>query len=161
MVSGTAEMYALSTLDILVDISGLLFRLRSLNMNKNLNIGDEHGTGSLDPYALTNKEHTYNGTFTYASFLVDGTEALKPYERLLLQKTLLDQNDEGRAKYFDIYAMEVPGHNSDPEAEEDKTNLNFIAAAMDCKVTKFGRDFPDKDTIVSSVDFKYTRGIPK
>ena len=179
MVSDNKEIYAMSTLDIIIDIKGMFFRCRSLSYAKNLNVTDEHGTGGLDPYALVNQEHTYNGTLTYASFLVDDTPALTTHEVLALRHALLNQKDEGRAEYFHIYTMEVPGrHDNDAAATKmiggiedaaakgnmgnrDAAGLGFIEALLNCKVTKFNRDYADKSTIVSSVDFKYMYGIPK
>ena len=104
-------IYAMSSLDIIIDIAGIYFPLRSLSYKKNMNISDEHGTGSLDPYALVNQEQTYSGSFTYASFLVSGEKALTDSESLILHSLLEDATDEGRAKYFDIILMEAAGNS--------------------------------------------------
>lgn len=179
MVSDGKAIYALSTLDIIIDINGMFFRCRSLSHAKNLNISEEFGTGGLDPYALVNQEQSYSGSLSYASFLVDGTPVMIAQEKLALQKALLKPEDEGRATYFHIYTIEVPGRGENATANANNyvggeeilnifgqqaqsgTPLNFIEAMMNCKVTKFNRDYADKGTIVSSIDFKYMYGIPK
>lgn len=179
MVSDSLEVFALSSLDVIIDIAGMFFRCRSMSHAKNMNVTEEHGMGSLDPFALVNHDQTYSGSLSFASFLVDGTPAMTNNERLILQRTLLDQKDEGRSKYFHIYTMEVPGRDvTDPDYSADDqlvagiearasgnesggmTGLNFIEALLNCKVTKLNRDYAEKSTIVSSVDFKYMYGIP-
>jgi hypothetical protein len=160
----------MSTLDIIIDVDGLFWRCRSLNYAKNLNVTDEHGTGSLNPFALVNQEHTYSGTLTWAGFLVDNTPAMTNADRLALRKRLLDQQHEGRAKYFNIYTMEVPSHNISVESGNDaiealqgqvqEGEVSFIEMLLNCKVTKFNRDFADKGTVVSSIDFKYMYSLP-
>lgn len=69
---------------------------------KNMNISDEHGTGSHDSYALTNQEHTYSVSFTYASYLVNGANIMTRAELLALTPALEKQADEGHVVYFDI-----------------------------------------------------------
>lgn len=179
MVSDGKQIFALSSLDVIIDIAGMFFRCRSMSHAKNMNISEEHGMGSLDPFALVNHDQTYSGQLTFASFLVDGTQALTTNERLILQRTLLDQKDEGRSKYFHIYTMEVPGRDTtDPNYSADDdlvagiearangsveggmSGLSFIEALLNCKVTKFNRDYAEKGTIVSSIDFKYMYSIP-
>lgn len=78
-------------------------------------LSDEHGTGSHDPYALTNQEHTYAGSFTYASYLVNGANVITRAELLALTHALENQADEGQSVYFDIYIIEVHG-NRTPES---------------------------------------------
>lgn len=176
MVSDNMEVYALSTLDIIIDIKGMFFRCRSLSHAKNLNVTEEYGSGSLDPFALVNQEHAYSGSLTFASFLVDGSSALTTNDRLILRRSLLDQQDEGRATYFHIYTMEVPGRANGEQTSQELLNaienrndlsptaaagmMNFIEALFNCKVTKFNRDYADKGTIVSSIDFKYMYSLP-
>jgi hypothetical protein len=44
-------------MDLIGDIAGMYFPLRTMQYAKNMNVSDELGTGSHDPYALTNQEH--------------------------------------------------------------------------------------------------------
>jgi hypothetical protein len=169
-------IYAMSSLDIIIDIAGIYFPLRSLSYKKNMNISDEHGTGSLDPYALVNQEQTYSGSFTYASFLVSGEKALNDSESLILHSLLEDADDEGRAKYFDIILMEAAGNSQSKlgdrsRPKHDQGNVDsakagalktgFIEALINCKLTTSGREYPEKGTIVTSYDFKFSRRIPR
>lgn len=173
MTSTGKWKYALSSHDILIDIAvngeQVYFPLRSLNYSKNMNVTPEHGTGTHDPTALVNQEHTYSGSFTYASFITTGEDVMTKRELLWLTNSLENQNDEGRAVYFDIYLMEVPGDRtpngtaSDPSIAVDPDNapLGFIEALIDCKLTKSGRQYPEKGTIVSERDFVFSRRIPR
>lgn len=170
MTSEGKAKYALSSHDILIDLmtpaGQLYFPLRSLNYAKNMNITPEHGTGSHDPGALVNQEHTYSGSFTYASFLVNGVPALTTQEYLWLTRALEDPDDEGRSAYFHIYLLEVPGNRTQngEETESDigsETPLGFIEALLNCKLTKSGRQYPEKGTIVSERDFVFSRRIPR
>jgi hypothetical protein len=165
MTSDGDEIYNFSTLDVIADIKGHYFPLRSIDYKKTMNIGDEYGTGSLDPFALTNKEQGYTGQFSYASFLVNGSPALTTNDKLLLEHLLQAQDDEGRSNYFDIYMMEVPKHNTIQGGGENISaatlaGLGFIEALINCKVTEMTRTYPDKDTIVTQRAFKYMRKVP-
>ena len=170
----TSEGYALhniSGLDLIIDIAGVYFPLRSINYAANHNVTDEHGTGTHDPVALTNQEHTYTGTFTYASFLVNGYNVLTTEDKLTLTKLLQDQADEGVSKYFDIYIIEVQGKRTPgtgttfeeqiEAALQNESMVGYIEALVDCKVTKVNRDVPEKNTVVSSREFKYSYKLPR
>lgn len=172
MTSEGQEIYAMSNLDVIIDIADVYFPLRSLSYSKNMEISDEHGTGSLDPYALPNHQQTYTGSFTYASFLVNGEPSLTTHDKLALEALLEDQEDEGRSKYFDIIIMEVPGkHNANFSSQEAMGAIedgagvenisSFIEALIDCKLTKSGREYPEKGTIVTQREFKFSRRIPR
>jgi hypothetical protein len=172
MVTPGKALYALSTLDILIDVAGMYFKARSIKHSKAFNNEDLYGSGTRDPYARVSHEHKYSGTLTFASFLVDGTPALTNHEALALTNALTDQDDEGGAVYFDIIIREVPGKhadkanfgstkNSDFISSGQNITLGFIEALIDCKVDKFDRDYADKGSVVSSIDFGYSRKIPK
>jgi hypothetical protein len=105
----------LSGIDLIVDIDGMYFPLRTMQYAKTMNVSDELGTGSHDPYALTNQEHLYAGSFTYASFLINGAKRAYQGRVLALVHAPEDQQDEGQAVYFDIYIIEVQG-NRTPES---------------------------------------------
>lgn len=170
----TSEGYALhniSGLDLVIDIAGLYFPLRSINYAANHNVTDEHGTGTHDPVALTSQEHTYAGSFTYASFLVTGENVITQKDVLTLTQLLQDQADEGLSKYFDIFIIEVQGKRTpaagmsfEEQVETVLANANivgYIEALVDCKVTKVNRDIPEKNTVVSSREFKYSFKLPR
>lgn len=170
-------LHNISGMDILIDIAGMYFPLRTIRYDKNINVSDEHGTGSHDPYALPAHEQTYSGSFTYASFLVNGTNVMTKSEVLLLKRTLLNQMDEGTPYYFDIYILEVQGSRTPDVTQAGFTtrsaqelaesivskavDVGHIEALIDCKVTKFGREVPEKASVVSSVDFKFCRMLPR
>lgn len=165
MVTPGKALYALSTLDILIDVAGMYFKARSIRWDKTFTNTDEYGSGTRDPYARVSQEHKYAGALTFASFLVDGTPALTTHEYLALTNALTDQQDEGGAKYFDVIIREVPGKHLDnvniDYGSTDAVSLGFIEALINAKVDKFTRDYPDKGTIVSSVDFGFSRKIPR
>jgi hypothetical protein len=171
MTSEGHALHNLSGLDLIIDIAGVYFPLRSIQYAANHNVTDEHGTGTHDPVALTNQEHTYNGTFTYASFLVNGYNVLTKEDKLALTKLLQDQADEGLSKYFDIYIIEVQGKRTPGTGEtfeeqieaalQGESMVGYIEALVDAKVTKVNRDIPEKNTVVSSRDFKFSYKIPR
>jgi hypothetical protein len=170
MVSPGKALYALSTLDILIDVAGMYFKARSIKWDKTFTNTDEYGSGTRDPYARVSQEHKYTGSLTYASFLVDGTPALTTHEALALTNALTDQQDEGGAVYFDVIIREVPGKHAEnanfgdgvqPGVSNASANLGFIEGLIDAKVDKFTREYADKGTIVSSVDFGFSRKIPR
>ena len=97
MTSEGKVLHNLSGMDLIVDIDGMYFPLRTMQYAKTMNVTDELGTGSHDPYALTNQEHLYAGSFTYASFLINGANVLTKAEYLALVHALEDQQDEGQA----------------------------------------------------------------
>jgi hypothetical protein len=158
------EKYAMNTLDIQADIGGVMWPLRSIKWDKTFKIDPEHGTGSHDPGALVNAEHGYVASFTYASFLVNGTPAMVTKDVLALGSLLTDAMNEGRAKYFDIYIMEVPSNSAEnPDAATEAqafTKAGSIEVLMDNKVTKITRDYPHNGTIVTSVDTIFRKKLP-
>jgi hypothetical protein len=167
MVSPGKALYALSTLDILIDVAGMYFKARSVRWDKAFTNTDEYGSGTRDPYARVSQEHKYTFALTFASFLVDGTPALTTHEQLALTKALTDQDDEGGAVYFDTIIREVPGKHANNANFGDLDGLgptqggSFIEALINCKVDKFTRDYADKGTIVTSVDGGFMRKIPR
>jgi hypothetical protein len=165
MVTPGKALYALSTLDILIDVAGMYFKARSIRHDKAFATTDEIGSGTRDPYARVRHEHKYTGALTFASFLVDGTPALTTHEALALTNALTDQQDEGAAKYFDIIIREVPGKHMDnvniDYGTSDAVSLGFIEALIGCTMEKFTRDYPDKGTVVTNVDFGFSRKIPR
>lgn len=176
MTSDGYSIYALSIHDILIDIKGMYFPIRSLSYQKNMNVTEEHGSGSHDPFALVDQEHTYSGTFSYAGYLVNGQPLLTTAETLALEAALEDQNDEGQPRYFNIFVMEVPGNRTiDRESSEypeygqpvvptkatSGRGGRFIEALIDCKLTKSGRNYVEKGTVVTERDFKFARRIPR
>lgn len=171
MTSDGHALHNISGLDLVIDIAGVYFPLRSINYAANHNVTDEHGTGTHDPVALTNQEHTYTGTFTYASFLVNDENVVTTGDALTLTQLLQDQADEGVSKYFDIYIIEVQGNRTpatgmsfEEHVEavlQNESIVGQIEALVDCKVTKVNRDIPEKNTVVSSREFKYSYKLPR
>ena len=171
MVKDGYALHNLSGLDLIIDIAGVYWPLRGINYSANHNVSDEHGTGTHDPIALTNQEHTYAGSFSYASFLVTGENVLTKGEYLALTQLLQDQSDEGVSKYFDIYIIEVQGKRTpasgtsfEEQVEsllQSESTVGSIEALVDCKLTKLERDVPEKNTVVSKVDFKYSYKLPR
>lgn len=171
MVRDGYALHNLSGLDLLIDIGGLYWPLKTLNYTWNHNISDEHGTGSHDPFALTNLEHTYTFAFTYASFLVNGLNVLTTGEVLALTKLLQDQSDEGQSKYFDIYILEVQGKRTPASGMtfqeqvdailENNAIVGQIECLVNCKITKGARDIPDKAPVVSSWEGKFAYKLPR
>jgi len=90
---------------------------------------------------------------------------------LTLTQLLQDQADEGVSKYFDIYIIEVQGKRTPgtgttfeeqvEAALQNESMVGYINALVDCKVTKVNRDIPEKNTVVSSRDFKYSYMLPR
>ena len=171
MTSEGKVLHNLSGMDLIVDIADMYFPLRTMQYTKNMNVSDEHGTGSHDPYALTNQEHTYAGSFTYASYLVNGANVMTRAELLALTHALENQADEGQSVYFDIYIIEVQG-NRTPESGQsfqeladavlaNESIVGYIEALVDCKLTKSGREIPDKASVVSQREFKFSRRLPR
>jgi hypothetical protein len=171
MTSEGKVLHNLSGMDLIVDIEGMYFPLRTMQYAKTMNVVDEHGTGSHDPYALSNHEHTYAGSFTYASFLINGANVMTKSELLALVKALENQEDEGTPNYFDIYIIEVQGNRTpskglsfQEQADIVLANANlvgYIEALIDCKLTKSGRDIPEKGSVVSQREFKFSRRLPR
>ena len=171
MTSEGKVLHNLSGMDLIVDIDGMYFPLRTMQYAKTMNVTDELGTGSHDPYALTNQEHLYAGSFTYASFLINGANVLTKAEYLALVHALEDQQDEGQAKYFDIYIIEVQGNRTPSSGQSfqeladavlaNESIVGYIEALVDCKLTKSGRDIPEKGSVVSQREFKFSRRLPR
>jgi|GEM_PF-1155582 len=171
MVSAGKTIYNFSTLDVVIDVAGVYFPLRSATYSKNMNRSDEHGSGSLNPFALPALEQTYTGSFEFASFLVNGKPAMTTHEQLALEAILEDQEDEGRGKYFDILFMEVPGKhanignmsfNDAVQASIDNAYaLGFIEGNLNCVLTKSGRNYVEKGVIVTQREYKFMERIPK
>src|SRR5512139_3551076 len=107
MTSEGKVLHNLSGMDLIVNIADMYFPLRTMQYAKNMNVSDEHGTGSHEPYALTNQEYTYAGSFTYASYLVYGANVMARAELLALTHALENQADQSQSVYFDIYIIEV------------------------------------------------------
>ena len=171
MTSEGYTLHNLSGLDLVIDIAGIYFPLRSLTYGIEHELIEEGQVGTHDPVALIESSHRYTGTFTYASFLVNGVNVFTHNDALALKKKLMKQSDEGSSKYFDIYIIEVQGPRT-PTPDmlsfeqqidmvmKNESRVGFVEALADCKVTKFNRDIPYKDTVISSVDFKYSFMLP-
>ena len=75
------------------------------------------------------------------------------------------------SKYFDIYIIEVQGKRTptagmtfEEQVEavlQNESIVGYIEALVDCKVTKVNRDIPEKNTVVSSREFKYSYKLPR
>jgi len=171
MTSEGYTLHNLSGLDLVIDIAGLYFPLRSLTYGIEHELIEEGQVGTHDPVALIESSHRYTGTFTYASFLVNGVNVLTHNDALSLKKKLMKQSDEGSSKYFDIYIIEVQGKRTPgtgttfeeqvEAALQNESMVGYIEALVDCKVTKVNRDIPEKNTVVSSREFKYSYKIPR
>jgi hypothetical protein len=171
MTSEGKVLHNISGCDLLIDIGGMYFPLRTMQYAKTMNVSDEHGTGSHDPYALPGHEHTYAGSFTYASFLINGANVLTKAEYLALVNALENQNDEGTPNYFDIYIIEVQGNRTPASGQSfqeladavlaNENIVGYIEALVDCKLTKSGRDIPEKASVVSQREFKFSRRLPR
>ena len=111
------------------------------------------------------------GSHNAASFLVTGENVLTQKDVLTLTQLLQDQADEGVSKYFDIYIIEVQGKRTPgtgttfeeqvEAALQNESMVGYINALVDCKVTKVNRDIPEKNTVVSSREFKYSYMLPR
>jgi hypothetical protein len=77
-----------------------------------MNISNEHGSGSHDPYDLASQEHTCSGSFTCEFYLMNGANASVRAKLLALTRSLMNQADEGLAVYFDIYIIAVHNRGS-------------------------------------------------
>jgi hypothetical protein len=102
---------------------------------------------------------------------VNGANVLTTGEVLALTQLLQDQEDEGLSKYFDIYIIEVQGKRTpgtgttfEEQVEtilQNESMVGHIDALVDCKVTKTNRDIPEKNTVISSREFKYSYKLPR
>ena len=63
---------AVTSNDYIIDIAGVYFPLRTFNYKKNINVGDEGGTGSHLPFTLSVKDITFAGSFSFAGNLLSG-----------------------------------------------------------------------------------------
>ena len=171
MTSDGYTLHNLSGLDLVIDIAGIYFPLRSLTYGIEHELIEEGQVGTHDPVALIESSHRYTGTFTYASFLVNGVNVFTHNDALALKKKLMKQSDEGSSKYFDIYIIEVQG-NRTPESGQSFQELadavlanenivGYVEALVDCKLTKSGREIPDKASVVSQREFKFSRRLPR
>lgn len=178
MVKDGYTIESFSIHDILIDIKGMYFPLRSLTHAKNFNQEAQYGSGTRDPTAIVEHEHSYSGSFSYGGYLVNGTPALTNAGVLALTTALEIQADEGKSDYFNIYLLEVPGDRTPqqlsdiyPDEEEPPlivggsvgslSGATFIEALIDCKLTKSGRNYQEKGSVVSERDFVYSRRIPR
>jgi uncharacterized protein YjbK len=104
---------------------------------------------------------------------VNGENVMTQGEYLALTQLLLDTEDEGVSKYFDIYLIEVQGKRTpsaagalsfEQQVEMVLANPSIVGqieTLVDCKLTKLERDVPEKNTVVSKVDFKYSYKLPR
>jgi len=89
----------------------------------------------------------------------------------VLVHALEDQQDEGQAKYFDIYIIESRSTGRLLEASRASrswltpswpTRASWIYRGLvDCKLTKSGREIPEKGSVVSQREFKFSRRLPR
>jgi len=154
-ISKGYTLTAKSIHDVIIDIAGLYFPLRQLTHQKNMKVEEELGSGSHNPWALTDKEHTYQGSFSFGSFLKNGAPAMNSWQLMALTQLLENQDDEGQPNYFRILTMDRVGEAQGPNYGD------FIEALMYCKITKSGRQYPENNTIISEYDFKYMYRLPK
>jgi len=171
MVKDGYALHNISGLDLVIDIAGVYFPLRAMSYAATHNVTDEYGTGTHDPTALVNQEHAYTGNFSYGSFLVTGENVLTKGEVLALTHLLQDQADEGLSKYFDIYIIEVQGKRTpstgttfEEQVEavlQNESMVGAIECLVDCKITKTNRDIPEKNTVISSREFKFSYKLPR
>ena len=92
-------------------------------------------------------------------------------EYLALVHALEDQQDEGQAKYFDIYIIEVQGNRTPSGSQSfqeladavlaNESIVGYIEALVDCKLTKSGRKITEKGSVVSQREFKFSRRSPR
>jgi len=180
MVKDGFSVASYSVHDIIIDIAGMYFPLRTLDHSKNFNQEAQYGSGTRDPTAIVEHEHTYNGSFSYGGFLIDGeTQVMTTAGVLALTRALEDQLDEGKSRYFNIFLLEVPGNRTPDQLTDMFTDdgeaplitgdgitvipegATFIQALIDCKLTKSGTTYTEKGSVVSSRDFVYSRRIPR
>jgi len=78
---------------------------------------------------------------------------------------------KARQLYFDIYIIEVQG-NRTPESGQSFQELadavlanenivGYVEALVDCKLTKSPAEIPDKASVVSQREFKFSRRLPR
>ena len=173
MVKDGHAIHNLSLLDLVIDIAGVYFPLRTLQFSATHNVAEEIGSGSHDPWALPNLENAYAGSFSYATHLVTGENVLTQKDVLTLTHLLQDQADEGVSKYFDIYIIEVQGKRTPTTAGaesfqelvdavlQNESMVGYIEALVNCKVTKSDRNFGEKTPGVSTREFKYMYKLPR
>jgi len=71
--------------------------------------------------------------------------------------TLLKCRERGRLGQL----SRCPSNNRSRLSCRTKSIVGYIEALVDCKVTKTNRDIPEKNTIVSSREFKYSYKLPR
>lgn len=92
-------------------------------------------------------------------------------EYLALVHALEDQQDESQSKYFDINIIEVQGNRTPSSGQSfqeladavlaNESIVGYIEALVDCKLTKSGRYIPEKGSVVSQMEFKFSRRLPR
>lgn len=171
MVSDKHSLHNISGLDLVIDIAGVYFPLRSLTYEMHFTIERQHEVGQHNPVALVCTEQYGTGSFVYASYLVKGDDVLTTHDALALPDLLQNQRDEGEPVYFDIYILEVQGPRTPGRKglsfEEQFENvlkgggmLGYIEALADCKITKQHRDIQAKQAVLSSWDFEIGYKVP-
>jgi len=140
--------------DIIIDIAGVYFKLRSFQYTKNLTEDEEYGSGGHLPWDIVDKQIAITGNFEYASFLKSGEPAMSEWQRLALHALLENQGDEGQALFFNIIVMKR-------EVGGAADYGDFIEALINCKVTSSGRTYPENNTVITRHEFKAMGRLPK
>jgi hypothetical protein len=145
-----------SVFDVVIDIAGIFFPLKSLNYAKAMAVDVDYGIGSRIPYWLTEQQIGFSGSFSYVSYVKDAGSlaAADKSKGLLLTRLLEDQDDEGKPMYFNIIVLDRTAPGGSPNYAD------FIEALVHCKLTSAKRDFPDSKSVVSSRDFVAMYRIP-
>jgi hypothetical protein len=171
MVSEGKVLHNLSGMDLIVDIAGMYWPLKTMQYSKTTNVEEAYGTGSHDPNALPSHEQAYAASFSYSSFLINGANVMTQSEYLALTQALRNQEDEGTPNYFDIYVIEVQGNRTPSKGQSfqeladavlaNESVVGYIEALVDCKLTKMSRDIPEKGSVVTQCEAKFSRMLPR
>lgn len=88
MTSEKHALHNISGLDLVIDVGGLYFPLRSLVYEMNYVMERQHEVGRHGPVALICTEQCGTGSFDYASFLVKGDNVTTTTKALALPDLL-------------------------------------------------------------------------
>ena len=66
----------------------------------------------------------------------------------------------GHSRRRVLHSGDITGQQVET-ALQNESMVGYIEALVDCKVTKVNRDIPEKNTVVSSREFKYSYKLPR
>lgn len=145
-----------SIFDLVIDIGGIFFPLRTANYSKNMAVDEEYGTGSRLPYWLTPQQIGFALGFSYVSLVLDGDPQADQNsgKGLLLTRILDDQGDEGKPNFFNVMVMDRVNEGGSAQYAD------FIEALLYSRSTSVKRDIPENKSMVTSREAKSMYKIP-